>query len=250
MRFLTMAGLVVAGSMTLGAATIIVPGTTNIFGAGYPAPPLNGQGTEGTNAVLAGTFAAGSLASGITFSSVTGTTNCGGASPCNTPPIGPDGSSLTFAVGSQNGTNVFGAPDVGLSGVQFLGRQMFLVGVFLSDSTPSGVNPANLVYTSAVDSATSFSAPLLGQMFYIGDGLTGFNNGAGSQQTFFVPSTATRLFLGFADSFDNFDGFASAYSDNTGSLTVGVNLGEAVPEPGTLMLMGLGLLGVAYFRRK
>ena len=39
----------------------------------------------------------------------------------------------------------------------------------------------------------------IGQVFFIGDGLTG--TGSGAIQTFAVPDAATRLFLGVADAF-------------------------------------------------
>ena len=101
-------------------------------------------------------------------------------------------------------------------------------------------------------------APLIGQVFFIGDGLTGTdaaNVGSGSTQTFQVPTTATRLFLGFADAFNNFStsggGSPGAYGDNFGSLSVNINTsGLITPEPGTLMLMGAGLIGLALLRRK
>jgi hypothetical protein len=57
----------------------------------------------------------------------------------------------------------------------------------------------------------------LGQVFFIGDGLT--DVGSGDVQTFVAPPGATRLFLGIADA-SGFTGDAGCYSDNVGSFQV------------------------------
>jgi hypothetical protein len=168
---------------------------------------------------------------------------------------------LVFSVGATDGTNISTASvgSTGISGIVFTGREMFLVGVFVDNSVPSGFGAFADNYTS-VSTQVNF-APLLGQVFFIGDGLTGtdgVNVGSGSTQTFQVPNTATRLFLGFVDSFNNFSttagGAPGAYGDNTGSLSVNLNTAglavTALPEPSTVMLMGLGMIGLALLRRK
>src|SRR5207247_9873432 len=99
--------------------------------------------------------------------------------------------------------------NTGVSGISFDGRVMFLIGVFLTDAAPtSGTQPADIRFFSSgggcdadhrvnwFDPSTTFA---IGQTFYIGDGKTGFNNGSGTTQVWNIPSTATRLFLGFAD---------------------------------------------------
>jgi hypothetical protein len=81
--------------------------------------------------------------------------------------------------------------------------------------------------------------PLLGQIFYIGDGKTG----GGTFQEFIAPVGATRLFLGIPDGF-GFGGAPGAYDDNDGSyqIRIGVNQVPAIPEPQTYALMLAGLL--------
>jgi hypothetical protein len=115
-----------------------------------------------------------------------------------------------------------------------------LAGVFVGPGVPSGPLPAQL-------SGTSFSSisPGLNQIFFIGDGLTG--TGTGDTQEFFVPTGATRLFLGIVD-----DG---GFFDNSGLITVDITqnaLTAAVPEPSTWAMMILGFAGIGFmaYRRK
>jgi hypothetical protein len=108
--------------------------------------------------------------------------------------------------------------------------------VFLDDSVPAGAAPARLDFSStALGTGFSSLSPLLNQTFFIGDGLTA--TGSGLQQEFYVPDTATRLFLGFIDGAD-FQGDPTFYSNNDGSL---VATFSAVPEPATLALGIAGL---------
>ena len=143
----------------------------------------------------------------LTFNSVTGAVACGPVS-VGCPTTGADGGNFGFA-----GTDI-SSPGSGLSAVQFTGRQMFLMGVFLTAATPSGAGPAAIVHSAASVLETDFF-PLIGQTFFVGDGL-----GTTGQQNFYVPAGATRLFLGFADGVPGFVGSPGAYGDNSGSLTV------------------------------
>jgi hypothetical protein len=249
---LTLAAALMAGLMGVtapaSAAIVIVDATMNIFGAGHPAPPFADGATEGDLPVLA----LSGLTTGqvVTFNSVTGSTACTTTvgHPC-LGPIGPDGADLAFSVGATTGTdvNALAGLNVGISGIVFDGRQMFLAGVFIGDSEPTGVGPAILNYNSGVDPDAASFSPELQQTFFIGDGRSGLDNPGGTLQQFIVPVGGTRLYLGFLDSFNNFVGFPYAYTDNSGSLTVDVS---SVPEPGTLILMGLGFVGVALLRKR
>ena len=148
------------------------------------------------------------------------------------------GETFTFAASgtvqfsSTDSYSVDGAlPDAGITGLNaisgYTGPKGALVGVFL-DNTPTqnvATPPAALNFTNT--SFTSLS-PGIGQVFFIGDGLTG--TGSGTTQNFIAPAGATRLFLGIADGF-NYAGQPGQYEDNSGSFTV-----NFTPEP---VLVGL-----------
>ncbi len=227
------------------AVAFSAPGTSNIFAAGGSlATAGDGTGTAPTFI----SFAAGGGT--LTFSGVTGTVNCGPF--CAGESSGPTSNGADGAAYNGMGpgaTNI--SASNGISGISFSGREMFLVGVFLDSSVPS-VAPAGLVYNAGfADNSTSFS-PLIGQLFDIGNGLTGGPLDApGVAQTYNIPVGATRLFFGFADAL-GFTGTPGMYNDDTpGAITGTVNLAlNPTPEPGTLILMGLGFCGLALLRRK
>jgi hypothetical protein len=187
----------------------------------------------------------------LTFSGVAGTVSCGPFCTAQIPGgNGPDGASYSgMGAGATNIT----APGNGISGVSFNGREMFLVGVFLDNNVPSGSGPATLAYAPLFADSSTVFAPLIGQVFDIGNGLTGGpTDPPGVTQTYVIPSTATRLFFGFAEA-SGFVGAPGMYFNNTGSISGNVNLavvGTPTPEPGTLLLMGLGFTGLALLRRR
>ena len=171
---------------------------------------------------------------------------------------------LDPAVGGVSFYNGYGAPYFGpggnglsgssltaLDGISgYIGPQGPLTGVFLDDSIPSsGPAPVTLDFSPGglgIDFPSL--TPMLGQVFYIGDGLTA----GGDFQTFIAPTGATRLFLGIPDGF-SFIGQPGAYDDNDGSYRVRIGINEippAVPEPSTYLLLGSGLLGLAAFRKR
>lgn len=170
----------------------------------------------------------------LTFSSVTGSID-----PANTP-HGPDGGPF---VGTGVDITSFGPISGVVDNTNF---SLALMGVFVTvNPAPNVGAPARLDFTGN-HSFTSLS-PLINQSFFIGDGLTG--TGSGTTQQFFVPDTASFLMLGFADSASSgtaFIGNPSFYGDNHGSLSATYNVvgaAAAAPEPGTLALLSIGLLG-------
>lgn len=242
--------ILISASSSLFAITVTVNGMDNIFEAGLGTPGA----LVGPNM---GHFPTGIAIQGgalISFNSITGTTKYGWN--VADPTVTPDG------VAFSNGAATSITSNTGISGITFTGRAMFLIGVFLTDS-PSAVQPGSIGFVSGSggydpDGRVNWFTDLpesfpIGQTFYIGDGKTGFNNASGTTQVWKAPAAATRLFLGFADGGGSgpFLGTFGAYDDNLGNLTVDITQGlAAVPEPGTVLLMGLGLLGVGLLRKR
>jgi hypothetical protein len=172
----------------LCSLNVIVPGTANP----YLANPANKSGpaeaTDGTSPPSIVVTGETSLTFGVTG----GTTNNLGVRPIE-PPDG--GASVSAYYGARGGISSWDLPiDM-------------LAGVFLGNTIGSAPSP----YTGS-DTASTI-APKLGQVFPIGDGLTG--HGSGSVQDFTVPSGATHLYL------VDIDGFK--WSDNGGQLNVTVD---------------------------
>lgn len=219
------------------AGTLGVLATSDIYSAGHSSLPAT---------IYPGTFAPSVTFSAgpdqiLTFSSVTGMVGCNFVIT-----NGPDGSCGGAYAGVSTTVTRYG----GLSGISALHTNFFLVGVFLDNNEPAGPGPAVLTYNYGTSGSLSFSAPAyipqIDQVFFIGDGLTG--TGSGNEQLFFVPPNATRLYLGFADSFD---GVPSYYADNVGSLSATFSINTA-PEPTSLLLAagGLFLIGWRIWRRR
>lgn len=209
--------------------TVEVSSTYNIHGSGFTLPlifdgisPIPFQFDAQPNQTLL-------------VSSVTGTVNYyGGTQPSTEGPDGYGPSFYPYEPG-EFPTAPLGHP--GLSGLSTLydtNNGAYLVGVFLTDATPSDPAPPQL--NASNDKSFIELSPLIGQLFFIGDGLTG--TGTGEVQQFHIPATATRLYLGFLD---------SHFSDNLNSLTATF---EIVPEPSTIALFGTMLLLVGGRRRR
>jgi hypothetical protein len=230
--------IVIVAVMVLSCAagladTITIDATADIYSAGHATLPAT---------IYPGTFAPSVFVQSdpdqiLTFSSVTGIVGCNYALT-----NGPDGTcfpGISTTVTSYDG----------LSGISVNDDNMFLVGVFLDDDEPTDPPPSVLAYNygtlNGLTTSDGSYAPLLDQVFFIGDGLTGTNTG--TEQTFAVPTDATRLYLGFADSFDS---VPSYYADNVGSLDATFQISNAAPEPSTLGLLGLGLVSIGFFRKR
>ena len=246
------------------AGTITVNATDVIYAAGIQSGDASGTGgtvPAGIIPLIAGTHS-------VSFSSVTGSiadnTALNGSGPCqslegcimldfNTGNVlnGPDGNygaaSLSYVTGPVGSIAGITAPGDG-----------YLVGVFLASGGPSGQAPTGLNFTGSGGTSFASLSPLLDQVFFIGDGLTG--DGAGSTQVFHVPGGATELVLGISDACGYQASSPSCYGDNVGSYTVDYSLfGDSlfsdirsVPEPSTLILIIVALLalGRIHLRRR
>ena len=219
--------LALATSAGAATTTVFVPGSANPNFSGLTnVSCCSGDTSALQPPLLALTgFAAGSqmtfLASGQTDGAGTG-------------PEGPDGrvrfNMINYGLGVAPALNV---------------RVLGLLGVFLGTATPTAATqPASLNFQSGLNFASL--SPGIGQMFWIGDGLTG--TGSGATQVFSAPTGATRLYLGTVDGF--------GWNNNTGGYNVTINYqpqgGGVVPEPATwaLMITGFGLAGGALRRRR
>ena len=211
---------VLAATRTL---TLSIAAQDDLFGAGHSTAPSPGGGSGG---ILPASIFSTALAGGtVRLISVSGTISMGIASGYE----------------DAEGTGAF-ATDIssynGISGIR-ADRAGFLAGVFLGPTEPADPPPATLDFTAA-GLGTGFLtlSPQIGQIFFIGDGLTG--TGSGSIQQFIAPVDATTLCLGFVDG-NNFTGLPGYYEDNTGQLTGTFQI-QSVPEPAILSFMCLSAL--------
>jgi hypothetical protein len=219
-----------ANSAMAGATTVAA--TTDIWLAGQPAGS-SVTGFFGTDTAFDNSPVELAAMGGATFTfQASGLTSVDAS--CF---AGPDGGCYadesSFGTGPANGIGTYQGPSNAL------------IGVFLNDDQPAGLGgPASLDFTDPLVIGAAGFTPLLNQIFFIGDGLTG--TGSGALQTFLAPTGSTRLFLAVADSIGSSVG-------NPGSLDVTYDSTApgGVPEPASwaLMIAGFGLAGAALRRR-
>jgi hypothetical protein len=202
-----------------------VPATANIFSAGLSTPVAPSGG------------GAGILPVQITLNPGLGTFQFQVSGN-----VSPNDGQFSLGGDGTHGMNSNIDPCGGISGFLCV-RGFPLVGVFLTAATPQAPPPPTLNFTSAGLGIDFLSlSPQIGQLFFIGDGLTGTDSG--QTQTFYAPAGATRLYLGFADAVWE-QGAPGQYSDNVGSLNVSVT---AVPEPTSVALILAGSVLMATVR--
>lgn len=219
----------------LPAATVIVNGSANIFGAGHATTPNPGgpfSDTVGFTGTLPTVY---NLLAGLPvlrFPDISGSVGCCSDQPAN---------------GAEGGT-AFPLTDInslaGISGIRAPGS-MFLVGVFLSNTEPTGIGPSRLDFTTGAGVNFASLAPSLNQIFFIGNGLRNDNT---TLQSFVAPTGATRLYMGFVDGM-GFVGNPGAYADNTGFLSVGINQYGQTPEPASMLLLLSGAAALCVARK-
>lgn len=210
------------------AASVVVDSTTDIFLASQPnGASITGYFGSDTAPGNSPVLLAVTGGATLTFSAI-GSTSVDGS--CF---AGPDGNGCYsdesgFSPSPASGT--------------YKGPADALIGVFLDDSVTDVSNgPASLDYTDSANLNLVSNMPGLGQIFFIGDGLTD----TAVVQQFLAPTGATRLFLAVADSYGSSTG-------NSGSLAVTyTGAVEPVPEPASwaLTIGGLGFIGAAMRRR-
>jgi hypothetical protein len=208
-RWMQCVGLLMAGSVASLAQgrefQLKVDARTNLFAAGRAAVP---DFPGGGGVMPPGISFAAQPGQIITILSASGRVSC--------IPIEPN-------LGSEGGHCCGdGSTDIGsyqgISGMKHARRQMFLAGVFLSDSAP--VDPAPPVLDCTTWIGAPEVAPGLAQTFYIGDGVAQ----GGMAQRILVPRNATRLFLGIVDGYDIHASQPGYYNDNRGELNVALRI--------------------------
>jgi hypothetical protein len=159
---------------------VVVPGTADIWLAGQPNGTIVSGGWPMNDVAPADSPVEVPVMTGSTLTILATGATSNNRSPC--AGATPDGCGDDHDAGPDNGLGSLTSPENAL------------IGVFLND-TISSETPPGLVMLAANDFATL--SPLLQQVFFIGDGMTGTGNGA--VQFFIAPPTATRLFLASSD---------------------------------------------------
>lgn len=187
---------------------LTVSGQANIFGAGQTDPtPTVSVGQGGVAAPYIPVFGGET----VRLTASGGTVNSGAP---GAGAVVPDGERHP-----DRRCDITGV--AGVSGYLNRNNSAHLVGVFVSD-TPLAQTPARLDFSAdATGEAFTSLSPGLGQVFFIGDGLTP----GGKVQKFEAPAGATRLYIGFPDAFEGnntyvYTGPPNGYGDNSGSWSI------------------------------
>jgi len=221
-------GIASAGAQTAlspgGNAGFNVPGSTSLYQVFGHAGTVTGTATDAPYVSFNASAAV------FTFTGVSGGLNCCGDANNLATPEGGNWLGPSSSIGGLNGiSDAFG------------NTQLPLVAMFGSETDPFGAAAPAALPAWDAHNPTSLS-PGLYQVFFVGDGRSGFDDPSGALLSFSAPAGATRLYVGFVDA-GNFVGTSAWYHDNPGSVSGVVNM-AAVPEPATAGLMLLGLLGV------
>lgn len=232
--------LLSATSAFSASNNLTVAGTTDLWLAGQP----NGTALHGgfisfdtapTNSpVLASNGLNLTAGSYLTFSA-TGSTNYDGCSG-----LSPDGN------GCRNiSTNGF------FSISSYNGPINALIGVFVSAIPPSGTAPAGVDFTSGSAQSQASYSPLIDQVFFIGDGLTG--TGTGTVQQFVIPTGAVALYLASSDAagaaYDNSGQFQVTVTDSGGTPAGPTPAPTPAPPSVILTAIGLAMAGIFFWLR-
>ena len=186
-----------------GSATATVPGNANLNlagrASGYTCCSGDAAPAQSPTLVSGLTLVAGNT---LTFSASGEVSYSGAASGRNNP----------------DGIPYLGVPrgfGDGISSPTNLNRVNALVGLFLGDGSPTATTaPLPIDYAGGLSFPSTL--PQLGQIFYIGNGLSGDTNAGdfgGTAQSVTVPTGATRLYLGTTD--------GDGWYNNTGSFGPG-----------------------------
>lgn len=212
------------GTLSAQSVTMSVSSHADIYQAGG----YNDDAGEGAGHPLAYVFSA-APGQALTFLSVTGEWTC---NTSLNPPYGADGTSNPVGTCYPRANIVPTGPFSGYDNTDYQGA---MVGMFLECGLPMTVAPTLRFYFqdgSQGGIKTDFEVlqPVIGQVFFVGDGLTG--TGTGRRQMFLVPPTATQLYLGYVDSCSS-SGYASpgCYFDNGGSITATFSISPAGSQP-------------------